>query len=368
MNHIANWLVLGRPGLGFKGLEHDADSGGVAVLLSHPLVGSEDAMGWLRWNDLIATSAMRWSSGVSGAVEQVESVAAGPVWSGVPFDDRADALRGLTPDHGAGRLIPTFLIVESGTPTQTTRSVMCLSRLRSAGLVFSLVWSDRCPATEPLIETVRRAAAADPQALHRLTDESRQTVNLSEGTEIELKCTFREPIDVVDVMTRFQGLLHRRELDGFLPDVGNETQRWTYEQDTYAIHRDGESLGYAAFGHTATGLVDVKYKLYRTDALRRAETFDDGMTVSQDGQVDFLREKFPNCQLKALPHMTRVRFDVNVQSARTGHFYGLETDEVHADGRVLNQLEIEYPLTARPRGDHGDNRLRAVPAPRPCGG
>ena len=175
-----------------------------------------------------------------------------------------------------------------------------------------------------------------------MSDESRQTTNFFPDIEIELKFTFDSEVSPWVVTSRFAEAVQRGELLDFIPDVGNEYQRWSYEQDTFALERDGVSAGYAAFMLTPSGEYVVKYKMYPADGLRRQETFDMNVQIEPAQFEDYLHNALPDTTVIPLPHLTRSRFDVNVQSTRTGHYFGLEMDEVTAAGHTLRQLELEY--------------------------
>lgn len=333
------WLVLGQVGYGFKGLERRSTGPAAALRLADPPAPSGSAVAWIRYQDVVADRIQTWQA-ADGEVDDSGPVARRMVWTGLGFDVRPEAAREVASPAG---LAPTFLVVDEPSAGRSVhRSVYCCSRVRSAGLVFSRIWSGQAQARDSLASAVTHASNHSPDLLYRLSDESRQATNLLKGTEIELKFSLAGDVSPWTIGSRFATLVQNGELEGFVPDVGNELQRWTYEQNTFAIERDGRSLGYVAFMLTHTGEYNVKYKLYEEDGLRRSETFEPNVSIKPSDFADYLTPKFSGCTITLLPQMTRSRFDVNVLSVRTGHFFGLETDEVHAGGQVLRQLELEY--------------------------
>jgi len=95
---------------------------------------------------------------------------------------------------------------------------------------------------------------------------------------------------------------------------------------------------------SADGTYVIKEKNFERDALRRREVFSVGVELSGDGFDGYIRREAPELVVRRLPGFRRSRFDVNVESAVTGHFFGIEIDEVvvPTTGHVLQQLEVEY--------------------------
>ncbi|HST46392.1 hypothetical protein [Jatrophihabitans sp.] len=336
------WLVLGQVGLGFAGLEEKTSHGGYALRLPDP-PSDPPAVVWLKYDDIVADE-LAWCPGADGqgGEQQLPALTGrSAVWSGAAFDVRAQALR---LGNGTDRPAPTFLVFEQpdGGAGRVRRTVYACSRMRESGLLFGRIGEDDTDQASPLLASVERVAQAHPAVLRRMSDESRQTTKFFPDTEIELKFTFESDVSPWVVTSDLAAAVQRRELPDFIPDVGNEYQRWSYEQDTFALERDGVSVGYAAFMLTPSQEYVVKYKMYPADGLRRQETFDMNVRLEPSDFQDYLRTALPGTTASALAHLTRSRFDVNVQSARTGHYFGLEMDEVTAAGHTLRQLELEY--------------------------
>lgn len=340
------WLILGQIGLGFAGLESRTSYGAFALRLPSPPSGDPPAVLWLKYDDILADEVL-WCPGdaETGSGQPLPTITGrSAVWTGVAFDVRAQALQLGGSNGRLPELAPTFVVHEQrGTQADDVRrTVYACSRIRESGLLFARVGQDSADGTSPLLESVMRVATASPVILRRMSDESRQTTNLFPDIEIELKFTFDQEVSPWVVTSNLAAAVQRRELPDFIPDVGNEYQRWSYEQDTFALEREGVSVGYAAFMLTPSQEYVVKYKMYPADALRRQETFDMNVRIEPSHFSEYLRRALPDVTATALPHMTRSRFDVNVQSTRTGHYFGLEMDEVTAAGQTMRQLELEY--------------------------
>jgi hypothetical protein len=250
------------------------------------------------------------------------------------------------------RIGPAFLVtVEPAGPVH----VYSCSRIRESGLLFSRIWSGPAdPAGSP-VAAVHAACAEQPDLLRQFTDESMQTTRYEEDIEIELKLTLDEQAAPWDIACGLATDVQERRLPGFIPDLGNELQRWTYRQHTFEVTGSPDRSGYVAFMTECGGGYTVKYKLFQQDALRRSETFEENVRLERAEFGDHVRSALGAVELRPLPDLVRTRFDVNVESAVTGHFFGLETDEVRAGDRVLRQLEIEYHRTRACFGVTGDS-------------
>ncbi|MCX5214529.1 hypothetical protein OG689_35615 [Kitasatospora sp. NBC_00240] len=347
MTRSTSWLLLDETGAAFPGVGSPSSSSLLAVRLA-PFTGSAGTTEWLRYREITADRVQV----LSRSGEVVESLPCGPaepVWTHLPFDVRADARRfdsaGGDGTDARPRLVPAFLVTEQVSGAATRTHVYSCSRIRESGLLFSRIWAGEIAAGASPVEAVRVACAEQPVLLHRFTDEVAQTTRFESEVEIELKLTLLTETSPWEIASGLAEAVQHRQLARFVPDLGNELQRWTYEQDTFEVHDADGRNGYVAFMKDPDGTFVVKYKFFDEDALRRIEKFDEGIRLDSDRFADYIRSALPGVRLRRLPHLVRTRFDVNVESAATGHFFGLETDEVRANGRVLRQLEIEYHKT-----------------------
>jgi hypothetical protein len=94
----------------------------------------------------------------------------------------------------------------------------------------------------------------------------------------------------------------------------------------------------------------MKRKWYVADAFDRREEHTYGLTLDPSGYADHLRTAL-GVDARALPPFRRVRYDVNFESVRTGHVYGIFFDRCAlyaAPDAVLCQCELEYLRTRSP--------------------
>jgi hypothetical protein len=332
------WLVLQPPAVAFLGNRQPATAPATAFRLP-PTDHPPGAVAWIRYDDVITDHINHWGY-PDHAPEQALPGTWCPVLTGAPYDQRPHA---AAPHHSPSSLGPTFLVqIAQRAGGSQLRHVYSCARMRVAGLLFARVWSGPAESGEPVRETIRRAVADNGELLLRQSDETAQTINFNETTEVEAKFTLTADAGLWEVSRHFAEALMSGRLTGFIPDVGNEMQRWSYPQVTFGLRRDGRSAGYAAFIRRTDGGYIVKYKLFTEDTLCRSETFDFGVTIEQSGFEEYLRQRLPDLTLTRLPDLVRTRFDVNVISEATGHYFGIESDIVIAEGHRLRQLELEY--------------------------
>jgi len=335
-------LVLDDIGPGFKGLRVSESRPLVAVRLSHadrPMGTTE----WLAYDEVVGDRLQVWDRSAGLERDEVWEPAR-PFHTQLPFDRRTEARDLAREFPGAtGRgLVPVLLVAERTRDGSVERALYSCSRIRQSGMLFSRIWTGEHPAGHALTAVVSQACDEGRHLHERFSDESAQSQQFEEGVEIELKFTLLDDVSPWVIASDFARAVQRRELDGFIPDLGNELQRWSYEQDTFEVLGPAGKSGYVAFMHYYDGTYIVKYKFFEQDTLRRIERFDEGVVLEREQFADYVRSAIKGAEIRALPHLTRARFDVNVESALTGHFFGLEVDEVRAGGRVLRQLEIEY--------------------------
>lgn len=166
------------------------------------------------------------------------------------------------------------------------------------------------------------------------------------GTEIEYKLTMRPGVDVHRLSIDLYRILHRAELGPFRPEFGNEYELCEIRNHLYEVAGPLDERGYVSFIPMGGGAHLVRRKWFPEDALvRREEIFRD-VTV-HGGFEEYIADTF-KVAATAHPPFTRVRYDLNVESMRTGHVYGVFFDRCEADGhpgRLLQQCEVEYLRT-----------------------
>jgi hypothetical protein len=252
------------------------------------------------------------------------------------------------------RLAP-LLLMRAFAPSSGKQhiEVLTCTRIREIGLVFTRVGALSLPAQTPVQEQARAAFELARSWNEQIAGEANQYINFEPETEVEAKITVESLHTPWDLASELAAIVARGDLAGFIPDVGCEFQRWQHHQDTFEITEPADEVGYFAFLPKPEGSFLLKHKTFAEDALRRREVFKFDVTLPEGGDFEtYLKETFPRLAVRRLPHLVRTRFDVNVESTQTGHFYGIEVDEVVVDGyaQTLRQVEIEYHQSRRHEG------------------
>lgn len=165
------------------------------------------------------------------------------------------------------------------------------------------------------------------------------------GIEIELKFTLTGDRTPWELATHFGQRTAMGALTDFVPDIGNELQRWHFHQHTFEIADPLEARGYLAFMPDPNGTYLIKRKTFAHDDLRRREDFRNHVPIADLSA--FVAAEYPDLTTRRLHSFNRTRFNVNLESTRTGDCFGIEIDEVvlPESGAVLRQAEIEYHRT-----------------------
>jgi hypothetical protein len=163
------------------------------------------------------------------------------------------------------------------------------------------------------------------------------------GKELEYKYTLSPPVDIWSTTVRLYQRLRQGALPGFLMEYRDEFQAWDYINHLYQVTAPEAGRGYVSFIPTTDGKNLVKRKWFTHDTFNRRETHTYGVQPP-NGFDDYLRTEL-GVSATRLPPFRRVRYDVNFESTRTGHVYGIFFDHVSLLDRpdiMLSQCELEY--------------------------
>jgi hypothetical protein len=166
------------------------------------------------------------------------------------------------------------------------------------------------------------------------------------GHEAEHKFTFTDAVDIWALIVEVYDELRAARLPGFVMEYGDEFQRWDYENHLFEVVDPPEERGYVSFIPRTDGRHNMKRKWYAEDALTRREEQYSGVQVAGSLE-DEIAARF-GVEVRRLPSFRRVRYDVNLESVRTGHVYGIFFDHCPLldDPTVaLSQCEVEYLRT-----------------------
>ncbi|MET8233415.1 hypothetical protein ABZS77_22375 [Micromonospora sp. NPDC005298] len=272
-----------------------------------------------------------------------------PTWCGCALSEslRTD-LRGAWPRAaGAGSidfLSPIMVLRLHGSPERTTVEVLACTRLREVGAVFARVAECEFPAGATPDDVVPVALKSVGNLREHVAVENQVFRNLVPGIEIENKITLHGDVSIWQLTSEMASQVGSASFPGFIPDVGNEVQRWEVFQHTFEVLSPEAERGYIAFQEQPSGAFMLKHKVFAEDTLRRVETFRHNLTVPGGDFAAFLDLEYPHLTVRALRTFSRTRFDVNLESSATGHFFGIEIDEVRTAGdeHVLRQAEVAY--------------------------
>ncbi|MFI5779563.1 hypothetical protein [Nocardia sp. NPDC051570] len=163
------------------------------------------------------------------------------------------------------------------------------------------------------------------------------------GKELEYKYTLTPPADIWTLTTELYRRLRAGDLPGYLMEYRDEFQAWDYANHLFQVTDPEPDRGYVSFIPTTDGKNLVKRKWFARDSFERRESHTYGVQPA-DGFAGYVRDEL-GVSATRLPAFRRVRYDVNFESARTGHVYGIFFDHVSlfdAPDVVLNQCELEY--------------------------
>lgn len=167
------------------------------------------------------------------------------------------------------------------------------------------------------------------------------------GEEIEHKYTLPPEVDIWSTTLRLYQAVREGEWMGFIPEYADEFQAWDYLNHLFAVPEPPEERGYVSFIPLSTGGYTIKRKWFDEDATQRGEKYQPAPAGLTDLDA-YLRDTLELASVKRMPTFRRVRYDLNFESMRTGHVYGIFFDRsVTVDGPAaqLVQCELEYLRT-----------------------
>jgi len=310
---------------------------------------SRRAMEFVRPADMLARSVhVVGSNGSEGTGEPLAAPMAS--WRSTGFTDEFTdhVVTLLGASHSPADLAslgPLMLLRTHLADTPYTEVLMC-ARVRTLGVLFTRV--GRFGHHGPLGggELVARALDIARTLEDHVRIEGNAYLNFELGTEIEQKITLLDDVSVWAVTKDLWTAVQHGSFPGFITDPGYELTRWHFVQHNFEVLGPAHEIGHMAFQEQPDGRYQLKRKRFAEDRLRREESFRKGIEVPGKDFAGFLAEEYPALEFRCLPSFTRTRFDINVQSVVTGHYFGIETDEVTVGSgtgaRKLRQIEIEY--------------------------
>lgn len=208
---------------------------------------------------------------------------------------------------------------------------------------------------EAVPRLVRDAAVVHDRHANYLNNHQGYYERLFAGRELEYKLTMETPADLWGYINECHHRVLSGAMPGFFPEYDDELQRFDFVNVLYEVDQPEAEAGYLSFGRNSAGHWIVKRKWFTEDAYDRREVVWKNVALQGDlsgdlTEVDFRPEirRLHGVEARPLGSFRRIRYDLNLESGRTGHLYGILADECRVVGepdRVLRQVEIEYLRT-----------------------
>ncbi|MEY9846404.1 hypothetical protein ABH940_003491 [Streptacidiphilus sp. BW17] len=250
-------------------------------------------------------------------------------------------------------LSPLLLLRTTNAGDTASTDVLVCSRVRSVGTVFIRVSRIAHDGDTPLVDLVTDALAALPELRDHIRIQAHGYTTFEAGTEIEQKINLLAPVPIWGLAGELWTAIDRGDFPGYMTDPGYELTRWHFVQHNFEISGPDGEQGHFGFQEQPDGTYQLKHKRFAADAIRREESFRKGLEIPDRKFAEFLQAEYPKLQVRPLAGFVRTRFDLNVESCITGHYFGIEIDEVTTledQPRRLRQVELEYLQT---RVHHG---------------
>jgi hypothetical protein len=164
------------------------------------------------------------------------------------------------------------------------------------------------------------------------------------GTELEYKYTLDPQPNIWAASMELLNALRGGELDGCRPEYREEFQIHHTENHLFDVLAPEGEVGYASFVPTVSAGYVLKRKWFSEDAFARREELTHGIDVRRGGFGEYLRSEL-GLRVRPLPVYQRVRYDIQLESMRTGHIFGVFFDRcslLEDPDMVLSQCELEY--------------------------
>ncbi|MGW2584228.1 hypothetical protein ACWCYZ_23365 [Streptomyces virginiae] len=243
----------------------------------------------------------------------------------------------------AGPLVPLFYVSSHGAEAHVHSQI----RFLAEDAAFIRITEEPIPAADVAdLSWLPEAVRLHAERFLFLNNHQRYYRKCFSGKELEYKYTLVPPVDAWTLTVELYGELRGGALPGYLMEYRDEFQAWDYLNHLFEVTGPAEEeRGYASFIPTTDGKHLLKRKWYAEDAFERRESHTYGLDVVDDGGFERYITEELGVEGVRLPSFRRVRYDVNFESARTGHVYGIFFDHcslVDAWDVTLNQCELEY--------------------------
>lgn len=349
------WVVLGPVYLLNGTAPHKPDDPIVLVRVPPQEVCLPATTVALRWNtlgpcpaDALRTRGARVSSARIDGGDLFPDAIAGP------------ALRGLVGAEAAPNLVPLCYLSE-----HPGGGYHAYAQIRFHPEDACFVRTTHEPVGRGSVEELRwldPVLAAHAKSSMALNNHLRYFRKHFTGTELEVKYTLDPSLNIWPASMGLLKALRDGELQDCRPEYREEFQIHHTQNYLFDVMGPESEIGYASFIPTVTAGHVLKRKWFTKDAFARREELTSGLELSPD-QFETYLSGVLGLQVLAMPPFQRVRYDIQCESMRTGHIYGIFLDRcslLAAPEVVLSQCELEY-LRSRSILDHDqDGVLREM--------
>lgn len=241
-----------------------------------------------------------------------------------------------------GPLVPLFYVTADSDRAHVHSQV----RFLAEDACFIRITPDALTGDVAALDWLAGAVRRHSEQFLFLNNHQRYYRKCFSGRELEYKYTLEPPVDTWTLTVELYEQMRTGSLPGYVMEYRDEFQAWDYLNHLFEVTGPAEQeRGYASFIPTTDGKHLLKRKWYAEDAFARRETHTYGLDLADDGGFErYIREEL-RVTAARLPSFRRVRYDINFESVRTGHVYGIFFDHcslVDAREVTLNQCELEY--------------------------
>jgi hypothetical protein len=168
------------------------------------------------------------------------------------------------------------------------------------------------------------------------------------GKEVETKYTLPASTAIWPLAVGTHTRLTAGDIPGMIPRLGDDFEMHDFDNYLFDVAAPADQRGYVSFMSVQPGTYWIKRKQFTTDALIRPETIS-GPIQPQQALDAYVRDVL-ELEARPLPPFRRIRYDIMLESIRTGNHYCIMFDRCtvhHSPDETLVQCEIEYIRSRR---------------------
>ncbi|GGS93330.1 hypothetical protein [Streptomyces chromofuscus] len=346
----AAWIVLGGIHLLNQTARRRTDDPIVLVRVAPQEVCVPSTTVVVRWDALGACPVSALTAGGRTADARIEGSALFPDAIAGP------ELREMVGEEAAPALVPLCYLAE-----HPGGGYHAYAQIRFYADDACFLRTTREPVGEGPVEALRwldPVLAAHAASALRLNNHLRYFRTHFAGTELEYKYNLEPAPDIWAVSMELLKALRHGELADCRPEYREEFQIHYFDNHMFDVTGPDQERGYASFIPTVDGTHVLKRKWFTEDAFARREQLFTDIEISPDRFGEYLSTEM-GLKVRALPPFRRVRYDIQCESMRTGHVFGIFFDRcslLAAPDVVLSQCEMEY-RRSRSLLDHDEEKV-----------